>query len=162
MMAPEGSVRSRRPPRSSGVAPTAFDLHEINEAFSAAAIALVRRLELDPDNVNVNGGAVALGHTIGATVRRAFTLGSTAKGRVVGVVFTTGMIVAFPVFGAQMLISAIPVVGTLVWAGFQAIGFAFSTAVMVVLYFDLRCRAENYDLELLAEQVEAGDGLGRG
>ncbi len=42
-----------------------------------------------------------------------------------------------------------------------AVGFAFTTSVAVVLYFDLRCRAENYDLELLAEQVEAGPGLGQ-
>jgi hypothetical protein len=97
-----------------------------------------------------------------ASVARAFSLGSTAKGRVIGVVFTTGLIVGFPVFGAQMLIGMIPVVGLLTWALFQAVGFAFSTSVMVVLYFDLRCRAENYDLELLAEQVEAGRGLGHG
>jgi hypothetical protein len=61
-----------------------------------------------------------------------------------------------------MLIGMIPIVGLLVWGTFQAVGFAFTTAVMVVLYFDLRCRAENYDLELLAQQVEAGPGLGNG
>jgi hypothetical protein len=96
-----------------------------------------------------------------ASVGRAFSLGGTAKGRLIGVVFTTGLIVGFPVLGAQMLIGMIPVIGLLIWAAFQAVGFAFTTAVMVVLYFDLRCRAENYDLELLAEQVEAGRGLGR-
>jgi len=96
-----------------------------------------------------------------ASVGRAFALGGTAKGRLIGVVLTTGLIVGFPVIGAQMLIGMIPVFGLLVWAAFQAVGFAFTTAVMVVLYFDLRCRAENYDLELLAEQVEAGQGLGR-
>jgi hypothetical protein len=53
-------------------------------------------------------------------------------------------------------------VGLLIWASFQAVGFAFTTAAIVVLYFDLRCRAENYDLELLAQQVEAGPGLGDG
>ena len=96
------------------------------------------------------------------TAERAFSLGATSKGRLIGVIFTTGMIVGFPVVGAQMLIGVIPVFGLLVWAIFQAIGFAFSTAVTVVLYFDLRCRAENYDLELLAEQVEAGPGFGHG
>ena len=47
-----------------------LDLHEINEAFSVAAIALQRVLELDPGQVNVNGGAVALGHPIGASGAR--------------------------------------------------------------------------------------------
>jgi hypothetical protein len=94
------------------------------------------------------------------TVARAFSLGATSKGRLIGIVFTTGMIVGLPVVGAQMLIGVIPVFGLLIWAVFQAIGFAFSTAVTVVLYFDFRCRAENYDLELLAEQVEAGPGFG--
>lgn len=96
------------------------------------------------------------------SVRRAFGLGGTAKLRVVGIIMTTGFIVGVPVMGAQMLIGFIPGAGLLIWAAFQAIGFAFSTAVTVVLYFDLRCRAENYDLEHLAEQVEAGPGFGRG
>jgi hypothetical protein len=96
------------------------------------------------------------------TVQRAFTLGATSKWRLIGIVMTTGLIVGFPVFGAQMLIGMIPIMGLLIWAAFQAVGFAFTTAVTVVLYFDLRCRVENYDLELLAQQVEAGPGLGHG
>lgn len=40
---------------------------ELNEAFAAQAIAVIRGLELDEDKVNVNGGAVALGHPLGAT-----------------------------------------------------------------------------------------------
>jgi acetyl-CoA C-acetyltransferase len=50
-----------------------IDLFEINEAFSAVAIAINRELALDPDRVNVNGGAVALGHPIGATGARILT-----------------------------------------------------------------------------------------
>jgi acetyl-CoA C-acetyltransferase len=46
------------------------DLYEINEAFSVAAIAVTRELGLDLSKVNVNGGAVALGHPIGATGAR--------------------------------------------------------------------------------------------
>ena len=46
------------------------DLVELNEAFSAAAIAVTRQLKLDPQRVNVNGGAVALGHPIGASGAR--------------------------------------------------------------------------------------------
>ncbi|MGH9687943.1 MAG: acetyl-CoA C-acetyltransferase [Candidatus Acidiferrales bacterium] len=46
------------------------DLYEINEAFAVAAIAVTRELRLDPEKVNVNGGAVALGHPIGASGAR--------------------------------------------------------------------------------------------
>jgi len=46
------------------------DLVELNEAFAVAAIAVTRQLRLDPAKVNVNGGAVALGHPIGASGAR--------------------------------------------------------------------------------------------
>jgi len=46
------------------------DLYELNEAFAVAAIAVTRQLGLDPSKVNVNGGAVALGHPIGASGAR--------------------------------------------------------------------------------------------
>jgi acetyl-CoA C-acetyltransferase len=47
-----------------------LDLIEANEAFAAQACAVVRELRLDPDKVNVNGGAIALGHPIGASGTR--------------------------------------------------------------------------------------------
>ncbi len=46
------------------------DLYEINEAFAVVAMAAIRDLDLDPARVNVNGGACALGHPIGATGAR--------------------------------------------------------------------------------------------
>jgi acetyl-CoA C-acetyltransferase len=46
------------------------DLLEINEAFASVAIISSRRLQVDPEKVNVNGGAVALGHPIGASGAR--------------------------------------------------------------------------------------------
>jgi acetyl-CoA C-acetyltransferase len=49
------------------------DLFEINEAFAVVTMAAMRDLELDPDKVNVNGGACALGHPIGATGARILT-----------------------------------------------------------------------------------------
>ena len=49
------------------------DLIELNEAFSAQAIAVIRELGADPSKVNVNGGAVALGHPIGASGARILT-----------------------------------------------------------------------------------------
>jgi len=51
----------------------AIGLIELNEAFSVQAVAVIRQLKLDPDKVNVNGGAVALGHPIGATGARILT-----------------------------------------------------------------------------------------
>lgn len=50
-----------------------IDLIEANEAFAAQSIAVVRDLALDPERVNVNGGAIALGHPIGASGARILT-----------------------------------------------------------------------------------------
>ncbi len=50
-----------------GMAVSDIDLWEINEAFAAIPLKTIRDLKLDPDSVNVNGGAIALGHPIGAT-----------------------------------------------------------------------------------------------
>jgi len=50
-----------------GVAAQSFDVVESNEAFAAQALAVTRALELDPAKVNPNGGAIALGHPVGAT-----------------------------------------------------------------------------------------------
>ena len=49
------------------------DLIELNEAFSAQALAVIRELGVDPSKVNINGGAVALGHPIGASGARILT-----------------------------------------------------------------------------------------
>jgi acetyl-CoA acetyltransferase family protein len=53
-----------------GIALSAIDLFEINEAFAAQYLAVEKDLELDRDKVNVNGGAIALGHPLGATGTR--------------------------------------------------------------------------------------------
>jgi len=50
-----------------------IDLIEINEAFSATTLAVIKTLDIDPDKVNVHGGAVALGHPIGASGARVLT-----------------------------------------------------------------------------------------
>ena len=49
------------------VKPTRVDLFELNEAFAAQSLPVIRELSLDPDKVNVNGGAIALGHPLGCT-----------------------------------------------------------------------------------------------
>jgi acetyl-CoA C-acetyltransferase len=53
-----------------GVDPSQVDLWEINEAFASVVISTIRMLGIDEDRVNVNGGAVALGHPIGASGAR--------------------------------------------------------------------------------------------
>jgi acetyl-CoA C-acetyltransferase len=66
MLAPEGAVRACL----ARAGWTEADLYELNEPFAAAAVALLRGLALDPERVNVHGGAVALGHPIGGTGAR--------------------------------------------------------------------------------------------
>jgi acetyl-CoA acetyltransferase len=50
-----------------------IDLFELNEAFAAQALACMRGLELEPERVNPNGGAIALGHPIGCSGARIVT-----------------------------------------------------------------------------------------
>jgi len=58
---------SRKALSLAGMTAHDIDLWEINEAFAAIPLETMRRLELDPEKVNVNGGAIALGHPLGAT-----------------------------------------------------------------------------------------------
>ncbi len=53
-----------------GIAVSDLDLVEINEAFAAVGIVSARELGLDEDKVNVNGGAIALGHPVGMSGAR--------------------------------------------------------------------------------------------
>ena len=56
-----------------GLTIDAIDLFELNEAFAAQSLAVIRELGVDPAKVNVNGGAIALGHPIGASGARVLT-----------------------------------------------------------------------------------------
>lgn len=56
--------------RREGLSAMDVDLYEINEAFAAVAIQSMRDLQIGPDNVNVNGGAIAMGHPVGASGAR--------------------------------------------------------------------------------------------
>jgi acetyl-CoA C-acetyltransferase/3-oxo-5,6-didehydrosuberyl-CoA/3-oxoadipyl-CoA thiolase len=56
-----------------GIGADDLDLVEINEAFASQALASIRLLGLDPERVNVNGGAIALGHPLGASGARILT-----------------------------------------------------------------------------------------
>jgi len=53
--------------RQAGMNLSQIDLMELNEAFASQAIAVIREIEIDPSIVNINGGAIALGHPLGCT-----------------------------------------------------------------------------------------------
>jgi acetyl-CoA C-acetyltransferase len=71
MMTPVEAVRKLW--AKTGWSAESVDLVELNEAFAVQAVAVCRELDLDPAKVNVNGGAVALGHPIGASGARVLT-----------------------------------------------------------------------------------------
>jgi acetyl-CoA C-acetyltransferase len=71
MMAPVEAIRKVL--KKAGWSLSEVDLIELNEAFSVQAVAIIKELDLDPNKVNVNGGAVALGHAIGQSGSRLLT-----------------------------------------------------------------------------------------
>lgn len=71
LMAPINSIP--KVCKKAGIDIKEIDLHEINEAFSGSSVGILNELKLDRDRVNVNGGAVALGHPIGASGARILT-----------------------------------------------------------------------------------------
>ena len=71
MMAPVEAIR--RVVKKAGWSLDEVDLIELNEAFAVQAVAIIKELKLDPRRVNVNGGAVALGHAIGQSGSRLLT-----------------------------------------------------------------------------------------
>ena len=64
---------SRKVLAKAGLGIDDIDLWEINEAFASVPLATIQTLGLDPAKVNVNGGAIALGHPLGATGARLMT-----------------------------------------------------------------------------------------
>ncbi len=71
MMAPVEAIKKVL--QKAGWALSEVDLIELNEAFAVQAVAIIRELNLNPEKVNVNGGAVALGHAIGQSGSRLLT-----------------------------------------------------------------------------------------
>lgn len=71
MMAPVEAIRKLM--QKTGWSLGDVDLIELNEAFAVQAVAITRELDLDPEKINVNGGAVALGHAIGQSGSRILT-----------------------------------------------------------------------------------------
>jgi acetyl-CoA C-acetyltransferase len=73
--------------KKQGIDPKDIDLHEINEAFAASSLTVERVLELDPAKINVHGGAISIGHPIGASgcrVLNTLIYAMKAKGAATG------------------------------------------------------------------------------
>jgi len=77
--------------------------------------------------------------------------------RALGVSVVAALIMGLLTASLQFLLSGVAVVGSIASAIAQSASLIYYTAVSVVLYFDLRCRKENFDIEMLAQAVEAAD-----
>lgn len=83
---------------------------------------------------------------------RELMRGNLARG--FGITFTSFLLMMVVQTGVGLVLSGVPFVAPLATAVVQAAGFAFYSAVGVLLYFDIRCRKEAFDLEFLARSVE--------
>ena len=79
--------------------------------------------------------------------------------RALGLLIVTTILSSALTAGVDLMAGFIPVIGSVVGGVVQGAANAFGTAALVVLYFDIRCRKEAFDLEHLAEQVESGAGV---
>jgi len=80
--------------------------------------------------------------------------------RALGIVFAAGLIFGVVAAGVNIAFEFIPVIGSLLQGLVQAIALVFNLAVLVLLYFDLRCRHEDFDLQHLSSQIGRGSELG--
>src|SRR6185369_10021540 len=85
-----------------------------------------------------------------AALRRSHELMKDNRMRALGVLLIGGIIVGVVTTGLQLVFSLLPILGPLAGAVAQAIGSVYTTAISVVLYFDIRCRKEAFDLDHLA------------
>jgi acetyl-CoA acetyltransferase len=65
---------TRKALERAGISVADLDLVELNEAFASQSIVCIRELGLDPETVNVNGGAIAIGHPLGMSGARMMTM----------------------------------------------------------------------------------------
>ncbi len=93
-----------------------------------------------------------------AAMERSGALMKQNKLRALGLFIVTGILSAALIAGVDLVAGFIPVVGSVVAGIVQGAANAFGAAALVVLYFDIRCRKEAFDLEHLARQVESGAG----
>jgi len=94
-----------------------------------------------------------------AAMERSWSLMKGNLLRALGLLIVTGILSSALTAGVGMLAGFIPLIGSVVAGIAQAAASAFGTAALVVLYFDIRCRKEAFDLEHLASQVESDGGV---
>jgi len=84
--------------------------------------------------------------------------GALVKGvwwRTLGIMVAAGLIVEVPVAVLNMIWHSIPLLGSILTGLASSVAWAYSHTVVVVYYFDRRCRAEDFDLLRLAEQIRS-------
>jgi hypothetical protein len=89
-------------------------------------------------------------------LERSWVLMKGHKLRALGLFFVAGILSTSLTAGVDLVAGFIPVFGSIVAGIVQGAANAFGAAALVVLYFDIRCRKEAFDLEHLAQQVESG------
>jgi hypothetical protein len=90
-----------------------------------------------------------------SALRRSYELVSGAWWLTFGIILTAGLIAQVPAAGLRFLWAFVPVIGVLLTAITQAVSSTYSSVAVVIYYFDRRCKTEEFDLRLLAEQVRA-------
>jgi len=95
-----------------------------------------------------------------AALRRSRQLVSGVWWKTFGIFLVAALIVRVPAAVLGMFWSFIPVVGSILTATTSSIAAAYSLVVLVIYYFDRRCRIEDFDLRLLAEQIRAEGAVG--
>ena len=95
-------------------------------------------------------------HRFGMTaLRRSRQLVTGVWWRTFGIFFVASLIAEVPAGVLQLFWSYIPVFGPILTAGTSAIATSYSLVVLVIYYFDRRCRTEDFDLRFLAEQIRS-------
>ncbi len=95
-------------------------------------------------------------HRFGMTaLRRSRQLVTGVWWRTFGIFIVAGLITGVPAGVLQLFWSFIPVFGPILTAGTSAIATSYSLVVLVIYYFDRRCRTEDFDLRFLAEQIRS-------
>ena len=75
--------------------------------------------------------------------------------RTIGILITASLIAGVPAAALKFVWAFIPIIGVILTAATQAVSSAYSAVALMIYYFDRRCRTEDFDLRLLAEQVRA-------
>ena len=90
-----------------------------------------------------------------SALRRSRELVSAWWWQTAGITLTAGLIAQVPATGLKFLWAFLPLIGVLLTALTQAVSSTYSSVVLVIYYFDRRCRTEEFDLRLLAEQIRS-------